>query len=215
MSKQNIAIIAVTLVIALGVIILGVRNRPNRAETSQPNPTPVANINPDTLLGIQTSQASSWQAEISHLGDRLAAIGLPALKAEGTILHIHQHLDLFIHGQKKEVPAGAGINELALFISPIHTHDTTGIMHIESPVVQTFTLGQFFDIWGVRLTANCIGGYCKEGDSALHVFIDGKEVTSDPRMIELKSHQEIVVAYGTQSEVSSPIPTQYAFPEGL
>jgi hypothetical protein len=48
----------------------------------------------------------------------------------------------------------------AVVFSPIHTHDTSGIVHIESPTVRPFTLGQFFDVWGVRFTSDCIGGDC-------------------------------------------------------
>ena len=176
---------------------------------------PALNINPDMLPGIQTSQATPWDLQISTLRDRLAAIGLPALKAEGTTLHIHQHLDVFIHGKSAGIPAGIGINEFQFFISPIHTHDTTGVMHIESPVLQVFTLGQFFDIWGVRFTKNCVGGFCQEGDVPLRVYLNGKEYTDDPRNLALQAHQEIVIAYGTDQELPSPIPEMYTFPEGL
>jgi hypothetical protein len=32
----------------------------------------------------------------------------------------------------------------------LHTHDGTGIIHIESPIKRDFTLGQFFDIWAKK-----------------------------------------------------------------
>jgi len=34
------------------------------------------------------------------LTDRLTPLGLSALGAEGTVLHIHQHLDLYVNGNK-------------------------------------------------------------------------------------------------------------------
>jgi hypothetical protein len=34
--------------------------------------------------------------------------------------------------------------------SPLHTHDTSGIIHVESPTVRSFTLGEFVDLWGGR-----------------------------------------------------------------
>ena len=217
MSKQNLAIITVTLIAGLGIVFFAVRNRSSTSTniSASPMPTPVINVNPNTLPGIQTSQKTPWDIQISTLRDRLAAIGLPALQAEGTTLHIHQHIDIFIQGKFMQIPTGIGINETQFFISPVHTHDTTGVMHVESPVVQTFTLGQFFDIWGVRLTKDCIGGYCTEGDSKLRLYSNGMEVASDPRELHLEPHQEIVIAYGIEKDLPSPIPAQYTFPEGL
>lgn len=173
--------------------------------------TTKSNINPDNLSGIQTGNAP-WPVELDHLRDRLSAIGLPALSQEGTVLHIHQHLDIFIEGKPISVPAGIGINNMAGFISPIHTHDDAAIIHVESPTMQTFTLGQFFDIWGVRFTGQCIGGYCNQGDKTLKVFVNGSLSNNDPRQIELQQHQEIVVAYGTSKDLANPIPSTYIFP---
>jgi len=156
-----------------------------------------------------------WPAEIAHLQARLAAIGQPALSSEGTVIHIHQHLDIFVHGQKVEVPSGIGIHETGpAFIAPIHTHDASGIVHVEAPNEGPFTLGQFFDIWGVRLTPECLGGYCADEKDSLSVYVDGKRYQADPRTLQLSAHQEIVIFYGTSSELPSPLPSGYAFPEG-
>ena len=167
------------------------------------------------LDSVSTSTAP-WPAETAHLRERLSAIGLPALSNEGTALHIHQHLDIFIHGTTTPVPEGIGIHEAdgANFIASIHVHDTTGIVHVESPTVQTFTLGQFFDIWGVRLSSTCIGGYCSDGTNTFKLYVNGMLYADDPRKLELASHQEIVITYGTDAEVPKTIPSTYAFPDG-
>jgi hypothetical protein len=47
------------------------------------------------------------------------------------------------------VPAGIGIKPPDC-IYWLHTHDISGIIHVESPDNRTFTLGQFFDIWGKK-----------------------------------------------------------------
>src|SRR5581483_8345176 len=109
---------------------------------------PITLTDPSALPGLQMS-TSSWPTELGNLRERLHAENLPALAEEGTVLHIHQHLDLFIDGQSVPVPSGIGIQEAQGFISPIHTHDLSGIIHVESPFAADFTLGQFFDIWGV------------------------------------------------------------------
>ena len=177
-------------------------------------PTAVQTISdPSTLPGLETGTVP-WAPEIDHLAARLKAIGLPALPQEGTAMHIHQHLDIFIHGATVPVPADIGINANAGFISPIHTHDGTGIMHVESPTVTTYTLGQFFDIWGVKFTAQCIGGYCNNSTNNLKVYVNGSLYAGDPRQIVLQNHEEIAIVYGTAKEMPNPVPGTYAFPAG-
>lgn len=167
-----------------------------------------------SLASVSTAEAP-WPAETEHLKSRLAAINLPALPEEGLALHTHQQLSVFVHGKPVPVPSGIGIHEQPpAFISSLHTHDETGIIHVESPTVETFTLGQFFDIWGVRLDSACIGAYCTDGDNTLSIFVNGEAYTGDPRTLELAAHEVIVIAYGTASELPNPIPSTYAFPDG-
>ncbi len=170
-------------------------------------------VNPDTLPGIRTS-AAPWPPELDHLRGRLDAIGLSALAEEGTALHIHEHLDIFVDGNRLDIPQNIGINNNERFIAPIHTHDGTGIIHVESPTSDTFTLGQFFDIWGVRFTATCVGGYCAGEGKTLSVWSNGKAVAGDPRALELQPHQEIAIVYGPLP-ASTTIPSSYDFPAGL
>ena len=180
---------------------------------SQKPVEPVLNVNPETLTGIQRGDAP-WPPETSSLKKRLKEIGLPALTREGTVLHTHEHLDIFVAGQQVAVPSDIGINNAARFTAPIHTHDETGIIHVESPTSRTFDLGQFFDIWGVLFTKDCIGGFCSQGDKNLEVFVNGNMFQGDPRTIELKDHEEIVVTFGTSEELPNPVPSSYAFPPG-
>ena len=49
-----------------------------------------------------------WPNNVEWLQQRLRAIGLPALKAEGEVVHTHQHLDLFVDGERVPVPADIG-----------------------------------------------------------------------------------------------------------
>jgi hypothetical protein len=166
------------------------------------------------LPGIQTG-SPPWRAETAQLRARLTAIGLPALTGEGQGQHTHQHLDLYVDGRQVVIPTDIGINRTAAFLSPIHTHDSTGIIHVESPVVRTFTLGEFFDVWGVRFDGHCIGGVCDSNGRVLSVYLNGQPYTGDPRALALTAHEEIVVAIGTAAQLPNPIPASYAFPAGL
>lgn len=166
------------------------------------------------LPGIQAG-SPPWGAETAQLRARLSAIGLPALTGEGQAQHTHQHLDLYVDGREVAAPTDIGISRADGFLAPIHTHDATGIIHVESPVVRDFTLGVFFDVWGVRFDAHCVGGECDGSGRVLSVFVNGQQYTGDPRSLVLAAHQEIVVALGTGAELPNPIPASYAFPAGL
>jgi hypothetical protein len=167
------------------------------------------------LPGLMTSKAP-WPANNrALLHARLQKIGMPALRAEGQRLHTHQHLDVVVNGSGYPVPVGIGIDAHERFIAPLHTHDYSGIMHVESPVVRKFTLGEFFDVWGLRFSSKCLGGYCAKGKRKVWVFVNGTLVLGNPRALALRQHQEIVVAYGTYASIPKPIPPFYPFPQGL
>ncbi len=206
-KKRLYITIGVILAVSIGLSWLVSRG------VAQPPQTAKISTSPESLTSTRMGNYP-WDAGMVGLKERLAEIGLPALLEEGTALHIHQHLDIFVNGKPVAIPADIGVNESSGFISPIHTHDDTAIIHVESPVVQTFTLGQFFDIWGVRFTQNCIGGYCADSKNSLKVFVSGSLYPGDPRKLELQRHQEIAVIYGAESDTPKTIPSSYNFPSG-
>jgi hypothetical protein len=158
------------------------------------------------LHGLQ-SGPPPWNDGVRGLAGRLRPLGLSPLPREGTVLHIHQHLDLYVNGAKITLPALVGIDIPLQFITEVHTHDTTGIIHVESPVQRTFTLGQLFGEWGVKLTASCVGRYC----GPLKWWVNGQRVTGDPSQLILRSHQEIAIAEGPPPLI---VPKSYGFPPG-
>ena len=195
--------VAVVLVAGVGGLAVSAANRDRQPATS-----------PGPLAGLQTGPAP-WGANTADLAERLRAIGIPPLSPmEGTALHIHQHLDVYVDGRKVMVPAGIGIDP-AVGYAPLHTHDPSGVIHVESPTVRTYTLGDFFAVWGVRFTPSCLGGYCAGGGRRLRLFVDGRAYRGDPTTLALAPHQELVVAFGTAAQLPSPIPSTYQFPPGL
>lgn len=172
-----------------------------------------APVGSGALPGLQTGPAP-WGANTADLAARLRAIGVPPLSAaEGTAVHIHQHLDIYVDGRPVPVRALIGIDP-AVGFAPLHVHDTSGVIHVESPTVRSYTLGQFFAVWGVRFTPSCLGGYCASGDRRLRVYVDGTAHRGDPTTLTLAPHQEIVVAFGTAAQLPSRIPSRYRFLPG-
>jgi len=160
------------------------------------------------LPGLMVGPAPWGPNNGVYLRRRLKAIGLHALPAEALVLHIHQHLDIVVNGRVlRGLPAYIGINIQGRFITELHTHDTSGIIHVESPTVRKFTLGNFFDVWGLRLSSSCLGSYCAKQQKRIWAFVNGKRIITDPRKIVLRDHEEIVVAYGTLASIPRPIPT--------
>lgn len=157
--------------------------------------------------------APPWQAPVDTQG-RVAAAGLPMLGAEGQVEHIHAHLDVIIDGQPIEVPANLGIDLVGRQISPLHTHDTSGIVHIESPVKVPFSLGQFMTEWDVDLTATSIGGIHSAGARQLRAYVDGKPFSGDPASIVFEDHQDIALVYGFADQLKPPAAYDWG-PTGL
>jgi hypothetical protein len=168
-----------------------------------------AAIDQSKLVGLQTGPAP-WNAGVDHLPDRLKPAGLNQLGAEGEVIHIHQHLDIYVNGKHIKVPTGIGIYD-GQFLTELHTHDSTGLLHVESPRKRTFTLGQFFAAWGVRLDKDCIGGYCRP-KTPWRLYVDGAEYTGDPGALILKKHDEIAIVIGTPPKT---VPSNYRFPPGV
>jgi hypothetical protein len=192
------------LVVWLAVVAL---DRPAPAPVSQPGPTSTA-----TATGRTTNPP--WPAP-SDATAAVSAAGLPMLGAEGTALHIHAHLDVIVNGAAVQVPADIGIDNARQQISPLHTHDTTGVIHIESPQQNaSFTLGQFFTEWNVALSANRIGGLVADGTHHVKVYVNGTLRAGDPASLVLAAHDEIALVYGPDSQ-SVNVPKSYAWTNGL
>jgi hypothetical protein len=160
-------------------------------------------------LGLRAGLAP-WAPEYAHLAARLAALRLPA--ASDTAYHVHVRLRVYVDGRPVPVPAGMGIDPLGRFLAPLHTHDASGIVHIESERAFPFTLGEVFAVWGVRFGPARLGGYVDHGARRLRVYVDGRRA-ADPGGVALHAHQRIVVAFGRPG--AAPTTDATPFPPGL
>jgi hypothetical protein len=147
--------------------------------------------------------------------------GIACQAGEQVLFHIHAHLTVFVRGMAQRVPAGIGMappyrvaaTPQGAFVTGascfmwLHTHSADGVIHTESPVKHTFTLGNFFDIWGQPLGRNQVG----PAHGRVTALFNGRAFTGNPRRIPLLAHAQI------QLEVGRPLlaPEQITFPEGL
>jgi hypothetical protein len=120
--------------------------------------------------------------------------GVKCQSRERLDFHIHSHLSILIEGEAVPVQANIGIREDCLFW--LHTHSADGLIHVEAPDEQDFTLGQFFAVWGQPLSDTQILDQTVGPDQEMQVTVDGETVTGDPAEIILEDEQTIVIQVG-------------------
>ena len=145
---------------------------------------------------------AQWPEGNSASGGQGASVAGLECGLMATEYHVHTHLSIFLNGTMLQVPEHAGIVPATASRGectyPLHTHDATGKIHVESAVPMRFTLGQFFAIWGQPLSATNVGGLT--GLPIVIYLADGTSVmryTGDPADIELTSHREITIQVGS------------------
>jgi hypothetical protein len=142
--------------------------------------------------GAQTGKPP-WQPEYAHLRERLHEIGIPPGGSEK--FHIHAMLHIYVAGLLVPVPAEIGLDPAMHIESSLHTHDKTGIIHMEAPHRFNFTLGDFFAVWGVKLGPAQVGGLTGLGGDKLHFYLDGRPL-GNPAAHVLHNGESIVIGYG-------------------
>jgi hypothetical protein len=192
----GLAIVAVAVVIAVAGASGGGSKSPSSSAGS------------GVTAGLQAT-AAPWAPEYNQLPTRLNAMNLPV--QSDVIFHIHAMLRVYVNGKQVPVPSQIGIDPQGQFLAPLHTHDASGVMHLEANQVYPFTLGQFFTVWGVKFTDTQIGSYVSNGTSTLSAYANGKRI-ADPVNYRMRAHDLIVVGYGTPG--SFPTSYQATFPAG-
>lgn len=157
------------------------------------------------------------QAAAYLKGDPIDGINCDTL--EQASIHYHAHLQLYVEGAQISIPVDVGRQSRTGCSYWLHTQPDAGdegVIHVESPDNQTFTLHQFFDIWGQQLSATNLLGNQVDASNKLTVYVytptsqptDSKDpftvtppsklkpYTNDPTMITLKPHELIVLEYG-------------------
>jgi hypothetical protein len=148
--------------------------------------------------------------------DRARAAGFTPTAEETGDFHAETHLDLFVDGEPQTIPAGVGINiaDSSLYtgnrygartyvvdgtcpapcVSPLHNHDIGGFIIQASAQPFDATLGQFFQEWGVTLSADCLKDRCAPG--SVTAYVNGQKVDGDPAAIKLADGAEIALVVG-------------------
>jgi hypothetical protein len=146
--------------------------------------------------GVNTdvqATAGPWPPEYNGLATRLQALHLPG--QSDVAYHVHADLRVYVNGQRYTVPAQVGIDTQEEFLAPLHTHDTSGVIHQEASEPYPFTLGMFFTIWGVKFTSTQLGSWVAGNGNVLSTYVNGTLVANGPTY-RMRPHDDIVVGYG-------------------
>ena len=137
-----------------------------------------------SLLVVGIVAALPYFPGTSHQQDRMA-------------LHWHPRLSMTINGQGVMIPANIGIDpslwqdhSLDAYgmqampsmgmgaMAPLHTHDASGKIHLESLEVRDYTLGDFFRIWGESFDSQQVLGHTAQPGHRVWMVVDGTERAS-------------------------------------
>ena len=157
------------------------------------------------------SSAPGLSTSVQSLHTGQVIDGVPCLPPDLPLVHNHIHLAILADGQPVTVPAGIGVGrpwgvDATGFITGgscfawLHTHDTSGLVHMVSSRQTNFTLLNLFEVWGQPLGPNSAAGY--RGDLA--VFVNGERSSADPRSIPLINFRNIVIELGKPPSVQPP-----------
>jgi hypothetical protein len=140
----------------------------------------------------QSTPTSSTSSSLSPL----AVNNIDCNSSEQLTYHVHAHLSLYINGHPVTAPAYIGIDNNNQCFYWLHTHDVTGVIHIEAPQPGTYTLGTFFRLWDQRFSQL---GYPQQLNQTAgwQVYVNGKPYNGDFHNIALSPHMLITMAYNT------------------
>ena len=196
----------VTTTAILGIFVLGLGLAAcDDVATTEPEP------DPEPLDPVELVEGTTLGAETFPIGNTASGGQGEPISGVGCIeeidLHYHAHVSLFVEGERVAIPPAIGIVDAVMqdgYVQSggcfywLHTHDATGLIHIEPPTDDEYTLGHLFDIWGRPLSASNVAGF----QGTISVFVDGERYDGDVRDIVLTSRRHVSLQVG--EPLSSP-----------
>ncbi|MBV9285317.1 MAG: hypothetical protein JO176_11925, partial [Acidimicrobiia bacterium] len=160
-------ILLVVAAIAVGVALAlrggGSSSSPTRVHTDVATATVGGPTGPE---GVPVQSGAVLAPETTAAAGQIVD-GIHCNTTEQVAYHVHAHLSVFVNGELRPIPPGVGIVQPVASQTPngslygasncyywLHVHAQDGVIHIESPSVRRYTLGNFFDIWGQRLSTS-------------------------------------------------------------
>ena len=127
-------------------------------------------------------------------------ISQDCLDHDGLARHDHATLQIFINGQQEVIPANVGImtdicNKDGEEMHAVHTHDSSGRLHIESNEDIDIPIGVFFDIWGHHFDETGIFEYRVNSTHELIMTVGGQEIDQYDDYLLINTSDIIEIRY--------------------
>ena len=213
--------------------------------TATPAPTPTPGATPTPLPASTTigageifgldDQFNPADGDSATGGQGQTVDGIPCATSMPNTYHIHTFVGIIVNGRQYALPDGAGMykpggdityagfknwTEYATCYYYMHTHDASGVVHVESsqnvpPTTSIYTLRNFFDVWGQPVSSTQIGPFKGAVTTyvaqvplkqAKIVASDYTTFSGDPGTIPLKSHTTIWLQIGPKIYTPSQLP---------
>jgi hypothetical protein len=141
---------------------------------------------------------------------------------EQLAVHYHADVQIYVNGVLRPLPGGIGIvlpdgtdsphltsNGATSCIYSLHSHDATGIVHVESPDNRAYTLGNLFDLWGQHLSTTQFMTYPVNATHKLAIVVYDaagakKIITGDPSKVVISAHETLIIQYNSAAELGAP-----------
>lgn len=186
--------------VSLGLLVAGV------VVACQPSDDPASvERDPEPLDPVELEEGAVLGTELLPAGNTAQGGQGEAVSGIGCLgdiaAHYHAHVSLFVEAERVAIPPAVGVVDPVIvdgFVENgsclywMHTHDGTGLVHIEPPVEGDYTLGQLFDVWGHPLASDVVADFAGE----LSVFVDGQRYSGDVRDIVLTSGMHVSLQIG-------------------
>jgi hypothetical protein len=208
---------------------------PTSGATPTPSPMPASyTVGYGEIFGLDNAFSPN-DGDTSSGGVGQTIDGMPCATTMPNTYHVHAFVGIIINGRQLALPDGTGMDnpggdgtysgipnwtEYATCYYYMHTHDASGVVHIESPqsvplTSTIYNLGNYFDVWGRPLSSTQIGPYTGTVvayvanvplRTAQIVTSDYTQYTGDPRTIALYSHTTIWLETGPTYVPPSKLP---------
>jgi hypothetical protein len=167
---------------------------PDPAPAPQPAPDNIALAATYTDLVAGTQNGEVLWPDGSGTGASIGGVDC----ITSNVSHNHALVSIYRDGVRLAVPASVGLKGCTY---EMHTHDRTGVIHIEPNVAREMKLGQFFAVWNQPLSRTAVAGLA----GPVRYFVIDNEVLTrfdgNPADIPFAAHKEIVIITGTAPAV--------------
>jgi len=155
------------------------------------------------LILISSSLSGCLEEESSELynsSNDPDPISQDCLNHDGLARHDHATLQIFINGEQEVIPANVGImtdicNKDGEEMHAVHTHDSSGKLHIESNEDIDIPIGVFFDIWGHHFDETGIFEYRVNSTHELVMTVGGQEINDYDDYLLINTSDIIEIRY--------------------